>query len=101
MDNVVGKNIKRIRVLKGLTQKELADMVGYTDRSSIAKVETGVVDLYLDTVKKFADVLEVSPMLLLGFYDDDIEEFLPYLAQTDEVTRNNIRKMLDMPSKKR
>ena len=98
MENVVGKNIKRIRMMKNLTQKQLADMMGYTDRSTIAKIETGVADIYLDTVKKFASVLNVSPMLLLGFYGDEIEEFLPYLAQADDATRNMIRKILGMPT---
>ena len=99
MENIVGKNIKRIRTMKKLTQRELAELMGYTDRSTIAKIETGVADIYLDTVKKFASVLDVSPMLLMGFYGDDIEEFLPYLAQADESTRNMIRKILDMPIK--
>ena len=97
MDNIVGKNIKRIRVMKNMTQKELADRMGYTDRSTIAKIETGVADVYLDTVKKFAEVLNVSAMLLMGFYGDEIDEFLPYLAQADETTLKNIRAILGMP----
>lgn len=39
------ENIKRFRKEKGLSQEELARMTGYTDRSSIAKIEKGDVDL--------------------------------------------------------
>ena len=35
-------NIKKYRVMRGLSQQELAEMTGYNDRSSIAKIE-GVV----------------------------------------------------------
>ena len=83
-----------------MTQKELADRMGYTDRSTIAKIETGVVDPYLSTVKRFAEVLDVSPMMLMGFYGEDIEEFLPYLSQADVTTLNNIRAILGMPKPK-
>lgn len=33
--------IKQLRKERGLTQKQLAEMVGYTDRSMIAKIEAG------------------------------------------------------------
>lgn len=35
---VVGKNIKRIRKLKGLTQVQLADLIGYNE-GTIANIE--------------------------------------------------------------
>jgi len=86
--------------MRNLTQKQLAELMGYNDRSTIAKIETGVADIYLDTVKKFAEILGVSAMLLMGFYGDEIEDFLPYLAQADPTTLNNIRAILGMPMKK-
>lgn len=38
-------NIKRLREEKGLSQDALAKLTGYTDRSSITKIEKGLVDL--------------------------------------------------------
>ncbi len=35
------RNIKRLRILKNMSQAELARLAGYTDRSSIAKLRTG------------------------------------------------------------
>lgn len=38
-------NIKKRRMELGMTQDDLAKLTGYTDRSSIAKIEAGKVDL--------------------------------------------------------
>ena len=64
MENIVGKNIKRYRIMRNLTQKQLAELMGYNDRSTIAKIETGVADIYLDTVKSLRRYL-VSPQCFL------------------------------------
>lgn len=100
MSNSVGANIKRIRIMRGMTQKELSDAIGYTDRSMIAKIETGKTDIYQSMILKIAEVLKVNPLLLFDFYDDAVEEFLPYLSQADPTTLNNIRAILGMPIKK-
>ena len=36
-----GDKIKQLRLERGLSQQELAAELGYTDRSSIAKIEAG------------------------------------------------------------
>lgn len=66
----VYKNIKKIRLEKGMSQEELAHKVGYTDRSSIAKIESGKVDLTNTKIVEFANALGVSPMQLLGWQED-------------------------------
>ena len=59
-------NIKTLRTQKGLSQEELATLAGYTDRSSIAKIESGKVDLSESKILIFARVLGVSPAALMG-----------------------------------
>ena len=61
------KNIKKLRIEKGLTQEELAHLVGYTDRSSIAKIERGDVDLSQSKITQFADVLGTTPSEIMGW----------------------------------
>ena len=61
------KNIKRLREEKGLTQDELAQKTGYTNRSSIAKIEKGQVDLTLSKIMVFADALGVPAIELMGW----------------------------------
>jgi transcriptional regulator with XRE-family HTH domain len=43
------KNIRRLRIQNNMSQAELADAIGYTDRSSIAKIEKKgkAISLYL------------------------------------------------------
>lgn len=61
------KNIKKLRIERGLSQQELAELTGYTDRSSIAKIEKGEVDLTESKIKAFADALKVRPISLMGW----------------------------------
>ena len=61
------ENIKRCRKEAGMTQEELARRTGYTDRSSIAKVEKGAVDLSQSKIKQFAEALGTTPGHLMGW----------------------------------
>lgn len=53
-----GNKIKEIRKKKGLTQKELGDMLGMT-ASQIGNYENGYRNPKLSTVRKIAEALEV------------------------------------------
>ena len=60
------ENIKKYRKLNKMTQDELAKLTGYTDRSSIAKIEKGDVDLPQRKILLFAKALGVAPGDLMG-----------------------------------
>lgn len=64
------KNIRLLRKQKGWTQEELATRMGYTDRSMIAKIEAGKVDLARSKIFEFAKVFGVSASDLMG--DDGV-----------------------------
>ena len=64
------KNIKKRRQELGMTQSELAEKLGYSDKSMIAKIETGKVDLAQSKIIAFADALRMSPSDLMGWKDD-------------------------------
>lgn len=68
--------IRQLRIERGLSQDELANLVGYKDRSSVAKVEAGKVDLSQTKVAAFAKALGVTPAYLLGL-SPDITTTLP------------------------
>lgn len=61
------ENIKEYRLKKGLTQDALARLTGYSDRSSIAKIERGGVDLSRSKIEQFAEVFGVAPGDLMGW----------------------------------
>ena len=67
MSDKLYENIKKHRLEKKLSQSKLAELTGYTDRSSIAKIEKGLVDLSQSKIKTFADVFGISPSELMGF----------------------------------
>ena len=64
------ERIKKLRIKLGMSQDELAEKVGYTNRSSIGKVEAGAVDLSQSKILAFAKALNTTPQYLMGFEDD-------------------------------
>ena len=64
------KNIKRLREEKGLSQDALAKLTGYTDRSSITKIEKGQVDLQQSKIELFAKALGTTAKELVGWEGD-------------------------------
>lgn len=67
-----GDKIKLLRKQRDWTQDELAEKLGYTDRSSIAKIESGGVDLPESRIKQICEIFNVTPA-----YFFDVEEKEP------------------------
>ena len=65
MSEYFNKNLKFLRVKKGLSQDKLAKMIG-KDRSSIAYWELGKSEPSIDNVIKLSDVLNVPIYNLTG-----------------------------------
>lgn len=59
-------NIRNRRKELGMNQEALAAKMGYTNRSSIAKIENGSVDIPQSKIIQFAKVLETTPGDLMG-----------------------------------
>lgn len=72
------QNIKKYRIAREWSQADLAQRVGYADKSMISRIENGKVDLQLGQIKKFAEVLGVTPGELLG--KDGVENDIQLLA---------------------
>lgn len=72
------QNIKKYRIAHEWSQGDLAQRVGYADKSMISRIENGKVDLQLGQIKKFAEVLGVTPGELLG--KDGVENDMQLLA---------------------
>lgn len=64
-----------------MSQDTLAELTGYKDRSSIAKIEKGEVDLAESKIREFAKALRVSPQELMGW--DEPEEPVTIAAHFD------------------
>jgi len=65
----IGGRIKQRRMELGLTQTELAQRLGLKSKVSISTVENDKEDLTTDRIRKFADALETTPGVLMGWND--------------------------------
>lgn len=97
-------NIKYYRKLRGLSQTELALKCGYKDKSAIAKIEGGAVDIPISKIEAIADALEISPNDLLDtpalrrmtIYNDIIVSY----AKADDATKQVVKRILDIKDDK-
>lgn len=111
--NHIGKKIKERREELGLTQDELAVLVGYTSKNkkcSINKIETGKNDITRKRLKLFSDVLNIPLAELMEDWDKTVIEgnktlpttSLPILgsvaAGTGAYTDNDIIGYEEIPS---
>lgn len=70
------KNIKKYRLEQGITQQDLAEKAGYKDKSMIAKIEKGLIDLPQSKIAVFADIFGITQSELMG-WEDNAQEQLP------------------------
>lgn len=63
----IGQRIRQKRLELGLTQEELADAVGYRDRSSINKIEKGNRNLMQADILALAKALKTTPGYIMGW----------------------------------
>ena len=62
----IGQTIAKYREEIGLSQEELAHLLGYKSRSTINKIETGERDVPRKMIAQLSIILNVSPLELLG-----------------------------------
>jgi transcriptional regulator with XRE-family HTH domain len=68
-----GKNLKQLRVVKGLSQEALAEKIGI-EIHNLSRIETGRSFPRLKTLIKILNVLNIEPIELFNF-TKGIEEF--------------------------
>ena len=64
----VGRAIRRLREERGLSQEALADLAG-VHRTYVGGVERGERNVTVETLRRFADALEVRPSEILAAAD--------------------------------
>lgn len=76
--NTLYSRIRERREALEMSQTELAEILGYSDRSTIAKIEKGVNDITQSKIEAFARALHTTPAYLMGWttdwYDYDTDE---------------------------
>lgn len=61
-----GDLIKKYRQARGMTQSELAEKVGFEDRSTISKIERNQRNVNQEQILRIANVLDVAPADLIS-----------------------------------
>lgn len=74
-------NIKKRRKQLGLTQTELAERVGYKDKTAIAHIEKGDIDLPQSKIVAFAEALNTTPGDLLGEVEKETNPKVEMIAR--------------------
>lgn len=65
----VADRIKETRIEKDMSQLDLAKKCGYSDRTSISKVEASGNDITMKKLERIANALDVSCAYLMGWED--------------------------------
>ena len=66
----IGERVKLKKKKKGMTQEELASLLGYKSKSSVTHIENGR-DIPRAMVSQLAKILDVSPSYLMGWEDNN------------------------------
>lgn len=85
----IGEKIKQRRQELKWSQRELCARMGYSNHSTIGKIEAGAVDIPQSKIVKFAEVLGVSVAYLMDWdkieqKNDDISDIVKKLRTDKE-----------------
>lgn len=73
VNNSIAENIRKIRTLKGLDAKTLADHLGIS-LSAYTKLERGETQIDISRISAIAEKLDVSPADILSFTPNNVFE---------------------------
>lgn len=62
----IGERIRARRVELSWSQRDLAARMGYSNHSTVGRVEAGKIDLPQSRIMQFAEVLGTTPRYLMG-----------------------------------
>lgn len=85
-------NIKKRRLELNLSQQDLAELMGYKSRSTIARIEAGENDISQKKLLRFAEILDTSAEALLfgvSAKEQSVSSVGPTWSKTDKGYRRN------------
>lgn len=83
INKIIGKNLKKLRTSKGITQEELAEILKLQPQS-VTVIETGRTFISGDVLEKICNYFNIEPSVLFK---------LDYLVPTDKT--NDLRKEIN------
>lgn len=67
----IGEKIKKRRLELGMSQRELARNMGYTDNSTLARIEQGKIDVSQSRIVQFSKVLNCTIAYLMDWEETE------------------------------
>lgn len=86
------KNLKQLRLGKGISQQQLADIIG-TTQQSVNKYENHSTEPDLDTLVKLAEYFETSVDYLIGHVPGGFIPDYPSMSREENALLSDYRKL--------
>lgn len=100
----IGERVKKRREELGLTQQELSNKMGYSNKSAISRIETCGNKISIKRVSSLADALNCTTAYLMGWEDivfddvsDNSKKYNDYLIKLKD--NNGNEELLEMEVK--
>lgn len=90
------ERIRHRREQLGISQGQLAEELGYTNRSTIAKIESGKNDITQSKIVAFAHALDTTPQYLMGWTDDPYDYDSDPNGLLSEIPGNAYRELVKL-----
>ena len=118
MAKTVGEKIKIRRLELGWSLRELASRMGYANQSTVARIESGAIDIPQSKVVKFAEVMGTTVAFLMDWEqvqkkndtlssivvelrsDDELLSLVEGIAQLNPEQRASVMQIVDVLLKK-
>jgi len=81
---VLGDRIKKIRLDNKMSQQEFAEALGYTHKSMINKIESGLTDMSFDKIIKLILEFKVNANEFLDLSDQETEDLMSMADKADK-----------------
>lgn len=95
-NKLFGARLRHYRERAGMTQKELADKLGYTSHTSIYKIENGDNSIPLSKLPDFCVALDVEPWDLLGLSEKDKQIQIVAESMSADSRTADLQKFVDL-----
>ena len=100
----IGEKIKQRRIEMGMSQRDLAEKMGYNHHSTVARIEAGKVDVPQSRIVKFSEVLGVSITYLMDWEEmqqkNDTLSDIVIRLRSDSIFMEAVESLYEMDSEK-
>lgn len=91
----IAERIRSIRIQRGLSQQDLADLLGFKSRSSICHIENDDYEISLESAKKIASALNVdADYLIFGDTESTKAEIMTLFDRLTEDQQESVLQFL-------